>query len=198
MRWKSSFCPGLPRITSGPLALCSVRVCDQVLGHLDAEFPSCAGLPVWILGRILSPQGRTIPGLSWAKANRQESVSWLQDLTELFHTELISTQLVFFGFITATFPACTPVISQQKGTLLIHYYFTKNRRLNCTKGRVKCLPLCWKSEPFFLIILITVQVYNINKSFLGGQEHGRLTDISCGLTSLQIVVLQVADNCMKY
>lgn len=30
--------------------------------------------------------------------------------------------------------------------------------------------MCWKSEPLFLILLITIQVCNI-KSFLGGWEH---------------------------
>lgn len=35
---------------------------------------------------------------------------------------------------------------------------------------MKCLPVCWKSEPPFLIFLITIQVCNI-KSFLDGWEH---------------------------
>lgn len=85
---------------------------------MDAELPSCAELPVWILERILIPQGRTITRLFWDKATTQESMDWPQDLIEPFPTELISAQpvdfFVFFFFWlyhSAMFPECTPLIS---------------------------------------------------------------------------------------
>lgn len=72
--WHSSVCHNLPGTMSGHLVLSSV-FCDR-----DTELFSCAELPVWILERILCPQGGNIIGPCWSEASSQESINWSQIL----------------------------------------------------------------------------------------------------------------------